>query len=211
MMTIPPTSDYLDPYRKAIEQHGAGFAATLWRSPEAQLLRFEVMMELIRFDGCTILDIGCGDGEMAAHLSEREVRYGRYIGIDAVNEMIEHARQRDLPQAEFHALDVLKQVGRLREFSPDYACISGTLNTMEEPTARSLVQAAYDAAAQGVIFNFLSDRAAPKWMQRDLSPARRFDTAAWVDWALSLSPNISFTQDYLDGHDATIVMHHGEV
>lgn len=208
MMTIPPASDYLEPYRKAIKRHGAGFEATLWRSPEAQLLRFEVMIELVRLTDCTILDIGCGDGEMAAHLSEREVCYRRFIGIDAVAEMIKHARQRDLPRAEFHALDVLNHLDGLGDYGADYACFSGTLNTMEEPTARALVEAAYHASAQGVIFNFLSNRATSEWMEKDLYPARRFDTAAWVDWALSLSPCVSFTQDYLDGHDATIVIHH---
>ena len=36
--------------------------------------------------------------------------------------------------------------------------------------------AAFDAAAQGVVFNFLSDRPHPRWKEKDLRPARRFDT-----------------------------------
>jgi hypothetical protein len=59
-----------------------------------------------------------------------------------------------------------------------------------------------------VVFNFLSDRVHPRWAEQDLGPARRFDTAAWLDWSLELSTCVSFTQDYLHGHDATILIRH---
>ena len=32
--------------------------------------------------------------------------------------------------------------------------------------------------------------------------------AAWLDWALDRTSRVAFTQDYLDGHDATIVLRH---
>jgi hypothetical protein len=91
---------------------------------------------------------------------------------------------------------------------PDYVCLSGTLNTMNDDLARRVVRAAFDAAGQGVVFNFLSNRPHARWSGRDLAPARRFDTAAWLDWSLGLSSRVSFTQDYLDGHDATIMIRH---
>ena len=62
------------------------------------------------------------------------------------------------------------------------------------------------AATHGVVFNFLSDRCHERFADRDLTPARRFDTAAWLDWSLHQTPLVSFTQDYLDGHDATILL-----
>ena len=79
---------------------------------------------------------------------------------------------------------------------------------MDDEMARKLIEAALEASAQGVIFNFLSDRHHPKWADRDLGPSRRFDTKAWLDWALGKSSRVSFTQDYLDGHDATIMIRH---
>lgn len=212
---------YLDPYRKAIARHGAGFAATLWGSREAQHLRFDVMIDLAGFEQCTILDIGCGDGDFAAHLLQRKVPFKRYVGIDAIEEMIERARQRNLDRAEFHAGDVLSMneggtdgdndADPLQAYEADYICFSGTLNTMDEQVARQLLERAFAAAAQGIVFNFLSDRYHSRWADRDMYPARRFSTTSMLDWAMGLTSRVAFTQVYMDGHDATMLMlHDGE-
>jgi SAM-dependent methyltransferase len=199
---------YLKPYRDAVRQFGAGFHATLWSSREAQLLRFDVMIDLAGFDAAVVLDAGCGSGDFAAHLICRQVPFAKYVGIDAVPEMIKAAQSRDLDRCEFRIGDLIHEPAPMRELQPDFVCISGTLNTMEEATARRLVQAAFAASIQGTVFNFLSDRTHSKWSRRDIGPARRFNTLDWLNWALDQTSRVSFTQDYLDGHDATIFMRH---
>lgn len=203
-----PETSYLDPYREAVAKYGPGFFATLWGSREAQQLRFDVMIDLAGLDGCTILDIGCGHGDFAVRLLERNIAFTRYLGIDAMPEMIEAARGRDLARCMFEVADPIADPSILAREQPDFACISGTLNTMDDETAQSLVRRAFDGAAQGIVFNFLSDRADDAWLGKDLTPARRFDTVSWLDWGLSLSARVSFTQDYLDGHDATMLIRH---
>ncbi len=199
---------YLDPYRQALREHGPGFKATLWATEEAQKLRFDVMHDMADFEGCSILDAGCGHGELAAHLLERGVQFTRYHGIDALEELIEAASARSLPRSTFAVADMISHPQVLAEHAADYVCLSGSLNTIEEPAARRIVRSAFDAASQGVVFNFLSDRPHPRWANRDVSPARRFDTLAWLDWSMQLSSRVSFTQEYLDGHDATILIRH---
>ena len=199
---------YLKPYREAMQQFGPGFQATLWNSRESQVLRFDVMIDLAGFDDCVVLDAGCGPGDLAARLIERNVAFTRYVGIDAMAEMIETAQARQLARCEFRVADLLSVPAVLGDVEPDYVCISGTLNTMDEDAARRLVSAAFDAAAQGVIFNFLSDRPHSRFDGKDLTPASRFDTVRWIDWAMGRSSRVSFTQAYLDGHDATIMIQH---
>ncbi len=199
---------YLKPYREAMQKHGPGFEATLWNSREAQVLRFDVMIDLARFAECVVLDAGCGQGDFAARLIERGVAFTRYVGIDAMAQMIETAQARQLEKCEFRVADLLSVPAVLGDVEPDYVCISGTLNTMDEQAARRLVAAAFEAAAQGVIFNFLSDRPHPRFEGKDLTPARRFDTVRWLDWSLGRSSRVSFTQAYLEGHDATIRIEH---
>jgi SAM-dependent methyltransferase len=198
--------DHLQAYQAAVREHGPGFAATLWKSREAQHLRFEVMIRLADFNGSVIVDAGCGAGDFAAHLLERGVNFRQYVGIDALAEMIQCAGNRGLERCRFVHADLLADALPMIEAQPDFVCLSGTLNTMDEASARRLVKLAFDTAARGVVFNFLSDRPHPRWEQQATHPARRFDTLGWLEWSLSLSSRVSFTQDYLDGHDATILI-----
>jgi SAM-dependent methyltransferase len=204
------SSAYLDPYRRAVKVFGPSFEATLWASRDAQLLRFDVMASMIDLEGRRIVDAGCGRGDLAARLLERDVRFADYVGIDAMAPMIDSARDRRLDgdggRVRFEVVDLVDDPGAFARLAPDVVCISGTLNTMDDGEARGLVEAAFAAANAGVVFNFLSDRCAERWRDRDLTPARRFDTVAWLDWALGLTPRVAFRQDYLDGHDATIAI-----
>jgi SAM-dependent methyltransferase len=204
-----PHHPCLRPYREAVARYGAGFEATLWGTREGQQRRFDVMIDFAGFEGCTILDAGCGPGDFAVRLQERRVAFARYVGIDALAEMIDHARQRGLIRCEFHAMNVLDPAA-LTLCPADFICFSGTLNTMEQATAQALVQRAFEAAARGVVFNFLSTRHHSCWGGRDLGAAHRFDPVDWLNWSLTLSSRVSFTQDYLDGHDATIMIRHDE-
>lgn len=210
MTSAPNDADasYLAPYREAVRRHGAGFAATLWGSRETQVLRFDVMDDLLPLEGRRILDLGCGQGDLAARLMERGVGFTEFLGLDAVPEMIARAAGRDLPRCRFEVADLLSDPGALTAWPADVVCISGTLNTMDVSVARDLVARCFDLAAHGVVFNFLSDRPHERWEARELAPARRFPTIDWLDWALARTSRVRFDQMYLDGHDATIAMLH---
>ncbi len=205
-----PDDTYLNPYREAIQRFGPSFKATLWGAEETQRLRFDVIADLAAFGDCHIVDAGCGRGDLAQYLHQRSILFRKYTGIDAMEEMINVARERELPRCDFQVADIVSDPMLLVDLKPDFVCFSGTLNTMEETTARDLVRVAYDASAQGVVFNFLSDRFHARWADSDLTPAHRFNTLSWLDWAMSLSSRVSFTQSYLDGHDATILILHDD-
>ena len=209
-MTDRDDKAYLQPYTEAVKQFGAGFEATLWNNPAAQRLRFDVMIDLAGIRDARVLDVGCGPGDLAARLLEREIPFTGYVGIDAMPEMIEAAARRDLPGCRFVAGDAVADPALLSTGDPDYTCISGTLNTMDDETAQKLVADAFAASAEAVVFNFLSTRHHPRFAGRDTAPARRRDPVAWLDFALGLSSRVAFTQAYLDGHDATIMVGKGD-
>lgn len=207
-MTDPRDKAYLQPYSEAVKLFGAGFEATLWNSPAAQVLRFDVMIDLAGIGQARVLDVGCGQGDLAVRLLERQVPIRAYVGLDAMPEMIESATRRNLPGCRFVTGDAVADPSLLGAGEPDFTCFSGTLNTMDDRTARKLIADAFAAAAKGVVFNFLSTRHHPRFAGRDTTPARRRDPVGWLDFALGLSSRVAFTQAYLDGHDATIVVRH---
>ncbi len=208
----------LDPYRKAVDREGPTFSALLWRSPEYQRRRFEVIAESLDLTGRVVADIGCGRADLLAYLHSLGVEYGGYVGVDGLIEMVEHSRTRagrdHFARARFFHADFATDeqlFDRLVSTErADVFAFSGSLNTFDETEARTVLDRAWSALAAGrhpgraLIFNFLSD--AGRTPGEDLGPSRRFHTASLAAWALDRTPRIILRTDYLPSHDATIAM-----
>lgn len=207
---MPPSAEppaYLQPYREALSRFGPGFEATLWQDRDAQRLRFDVALDLVDATDCRLADLGCGPGDLLDHLKRRSISVAAFLGVDAQPEMIELAQlDHGDPKASFLAIDIINDFDQVIDWKPDICMFSGTLNTMTERVAWRLVKNAFVHSQVGVVFNFLSNRPHSRWAAKDLRPARRFNTARWVDRCLKETCRVAFRQDYLDGHDATIAM-----
>ncbi len=204
---------YLAPYRTILDAHGPSFEATGWKNRDMQIVRFDVLLDMADTTGRVVIDAGSGQGALVDRMIELGVEYGRYVGLDAMPEMVEQSRARRPPEAEFHTIDFAREHDAFSRFSRDSGgpgvdiiLFSGSLNTMEQADAAASLERAWSAAREAVVFNFLSDRAPAALLQQDPSPARRLDTMALIDWALKKSPLVQFRQEYLGGHDATIAL-----
>lgn len=205
-----PHDAYLQPYRESIDRHGVSFEATLWASRQSQRIRFKTFTEMCSFTGKCLLDAGCSRGDLAEYLIDQKIAFNRYIGIDGVEEVIDHARKQNLPHCEFFFGDLIADETLLAIGYPDVICISGTLNTMTDAQMMKLLEASWRAAGEVLIFNFLSDRCGSSAVPQQ-HPARRMDTMKLIDWALKRSCLVTFRQDYFEsGHDATILMRKGQ-
>ena len=197
---------YLDAYRRSHAQHGPDFRVTLWASPQSQRRRFEVFTEMCFLAGKRVLDAGCSRGDFAAFMVEHEIAFAQYVGVDALCDVIDYAQGRGLPHCRFLCGDFVHQPELLRLGEPQVICISGTLNTMSDDDAMAVLDAAWRAAGEALLFNFLGDRAGPEAPPQD-DPARRHDTMRIFDWATRRSTAVAFRNDYFPaGHDATILM-----
>jgi SAM-dependent methyltransferase len=206
LMNQPMDDSYLKPYRESLAEHGTDFKVTLWASPRAQTKRFEVLTQMCFFAGKRILDAGCGRGDFAAFLCERHTAFERYVGVDALPDLIAFASSRRLPGCEFHCGDFVVDPSLLSLGKPQVVCICGALNTMDEARVMMVLEAAWAAASEALLFNFLSSRARVV-SPVHTGPARRLDPLRLLDWAMGHTPAVSFRQDYFKtGHDATILM-----
>jgi len=199
----------LEPYCNALACHGPTFGVTLWKSRRSQRARFKVLSRMLDLKGLTVLDAGCGLGDLAGYLADRRIAVGRYIGVDAIPELICHLRTRAMPGAEFihadFAADLDAFASLARAHGADVIVFSGSLNTFEQPVAMRILDRAFESARIGIVFNFLST-SSPKPPKNPDDPARRFDPAIVLAWALSRTPHVGFRTDYLRGQDATVAM-----
>jgi SAM-dependent methyltransferase len=169
------------------------------------------MVRMVDLRGRVLVDAGCGLGDLAAYLAEKRIGVGRYVGVDAFAGVVAGARERGLAGAEFVELDFAHRPaefgGLIRDAGADVVVFSGSLNTFDQADALAIVGVAFAAARVGVVFNFLS-AASPKVRKDPDDPARRFDPAAVLAWALGQTPRVRMRSDYLRGHDATVAMMH---
>jgi hypothetical protein len=205
--TPDETPDYLAHYRGLIDEKGAGFEATGWRNADFQRERFRVFCAMQAFTDRVVLDAGAGRADFAVHLLEEGIHYERFIAMDAMAEMTELVRQRSIPRLEGMTLDFAGDARAFERFNDvDVIVFSGSLNTFEQPHALRVLENAWAATREALVFNFLSARCPVARRGDDTGPAHRFDPLALLDWALDQTPLVQFRQDYLGGHDATIAM-----
>jgi len=203
--------EYLKPYEEALEMHGPSFEATLWVNRETQIQRFDIIADMLDPTGLRLLDAGCARGELLHRLVEVNRIPKCYIGLDAFADFI-HAAHELHPEKGCDVIletaDFVRDPTVFKRFSPDVIVFSGSLNTLTQEQALSVVGKAFKAAEKGVVFNFLSDRHHPRFDKQDTGPARRFSATEVVAWALEQTPCVRFRQDYFDGHDATVCLKH---
>lgn len=191
--------NYLEPYQRAADRHGAGFGALLWASPRTQAARFDAMCRLIDFGGRSVLDVGCGRADFLDFLIGRGVRPARYTGIEAVAALAAAAREKGHPNATIVEADFVAEPNRLFAGARIVA-ISGALNTMDSAGFYETLRRAYDSAGEALVFNFLC--------------STRLAGASYLAWhppeevlalARALSADVRVLDDYLPG-DCTMAM-----
>jgi SAM-dependent methyltransferase len=149
--------DYLIPYQRAAAVHGAGFGSLLWASPQTQAARFDAFARLWRFKGQSVLDVGCGRADFLEFLTGRGMAPADYVGIEAVAELAEAAERKlansSVPSTLLRA-DFVREPAKMF-VGADVIVFSGALNTLPDDSFYQTLRFAWDAAASGVLFNFL--------------------------------------------------------
>lgn len=121
-----------------------------WHDRDAQRARFEALLYLESLDGASILDAGCGLGDLYGYLHERGIPV-RYTGCDLSPAHIEAARA-IYPAARFEIIDARTLLARERF---DYVIACGMLHLRVPRWNRWVweqVEAMYEGSRRGVAF-----------------------------------------------------------
>ncbi|MBC7771172.1 MAG: class I SAM-dependent methyltransferase [Pyrinomonadaceae bacterium] len=213
-LATKPCAEYLAPYRRAVNRIGPCFEALLWANLRSQTARFRTISQMIDLSDLCVLDAGCGRADLAAYLVEQRINYARYLGVDAIPELLEAARGRSIARASFRLCDFVSDPTALQSCQPsngartpeaEVIVFSGSLNTLPRERAMAVLERAWECCTHALVFNFLStlDGAEPC---QDEFRAHRMAPVAVLEWALARTRDVSLRHDYLDGRDGTVCM-----
>ena len=175
--------EQVDYYEGLLAEHGENYLALDWNSPESQKLRYQVFKEIFVYgkkaSGISVLDVGCGFGDLYGFLKAEKVlsRHKiRYAGYDISPKLLEVARKK-YPGARFELKDILED-----RYAPrfDYAFCSGVFNIRSaDPGShlefvKSMLLRMYDLVNYGVAANFLSEGGLPISDPEDINSGRYF-------------------------------------
>jgi SAM-dependent methyltransferase len=192
----------LDFYAQRWEQYGYDTRSLGIGSRESQEIRFDVLTRIGDLRNASVLDVGCGFGDLRAFLEKKGIPV-RYTGLDLQPAFIEEARRRH-PGDEFICADV----GQFEpKQPPDYVLISGTFNVKfredQEAWVFRILRRLFGLARCGVGINMLSTYYDPGHFRDDMfycPPERALAEAhAITRW-------VTLRHDYLP-HDFTLYLY----
>ncbi len=75
-----------------MEKYGNNVKTVGWGSKEDQFLRFDMLLRGININNKSILDLGCGLGDIGDYLYSKNADNFYYTGVDLSEKLIERAR-----------------------------------------------------------------------------------------------------------------------
>lgn len=200
-MTLLEKASILHYHRHRMNEHASGTVEALgYRGEASQLRRFKALAEVGDVSGCSVLDIGCGHGDLKGYLDRRSHGFD-YVGIDQMAEFVMQARtlygQR--PSCYFCIADFTE--AELPH--ADYVFASGVLGyrCANEKFYFDMIVRMYLAANKALAFNMLD---AAKFPQHPLLLGHDADKV--VEFCKRLSPRVRQVRGYLED-DFTVLMY----
>ncbi|NNM82126.1 MAG: class I SAM-dependent methyltransferase [Burkholderiales bacterium] len=198
-MNITEKATILHYHRSRMQENPGTVFALGYRSGESQTKRFEALTSSFDINGCAVLDIGCGHGDLKGFLDARFHGFG-YVGIDMMAEFVLQARalHGNRPSCYFCVADL--ETAQLPK--ADYVFASGILGYRSADPAHhfSMIEKMYGAAGKALAFNML-DRDVfpdhPLLIGHDMTKVKKF--------CEGISGNVSLVRGYLED-DFTMVL-----
>lgn len=184
-------------YDEHIDTYAAGPRAVGWSDERSQQARFAALCTVGDLNGCSVLDVGSGLGDLSKYLGDRYANV-RYTGVDINPRYIERTRQL-YPDASFEVADFAEYGG-----GPfDYVVASGAFSVLV-PNYKEIyfgqIRKMFAMARKGIACTMLDERYHPSdgtYAVYAIDEVREF--------CLTFTDDVSIKNDYLP-HDFTVIM-----
>lgn len=151
-MDEPERLKLIERYNERLKKYGYDPRTLGWLKGR-QPIRFKILSEIGDLSNCSILDVGCGFGDLYGFLMKKGLTI-EYTGVDINPNLIEIARN-IYPHAQFEVKDFLE--GNKGEF--DWVFSSGFFNFRlpdNKSFIRTMLKKMFEMCKKGIAADFLS-------------------------------------------------------
>lgn len=185
-------------YHNNVKKHKNEIGSPAWGSKKSQEKRFDILTQIGDIKGKSILDVGCGLGDMYGWLKTKHAGF-KYEGMDITPSMIKMAKS-NYPGVKFRVADILK----IDKPKYDYILASGIFNRKvknHEKFLKSSVLNMFKLCKIGIAFNIMSVKA-------DFKEKNEYYAEPDVifRFCLNISRKVVLRHDYMP-HDFTIYIY----
>ena len=138
-------------YTSAIQKYGTTAKGVNWTSSSTQKIRFKIILELLPKNLTTfsLIDAGCGFGDLYTYMQKKTLLPKSYIGIDAIEDMYTIASENT--GCEIIIADITQDDIP----SADFIVCSGAMNVLDDFETHLFIRNCYESSEIGFIFNIL--------------------------------------------------------
>lgn len=182
-----------------INEAGINTALALgWRTRQGQLARFDALCRIGDMSGCSVLDAGCGTGDLRAYL-DGKYNDVAYTGIDHMHHFLQLAADRYTDRTDTSWLYADISIAPLPP--ADFVLASGSLTyrSSEDNHLHHIIDKLYNCAHKALAFNLLSGLSDPNDLLCTYEPEHI------LAYCRTLCANAQLVEGYCDG-DFTVWM-----
>jgi SAM-dependent methyltransferase len=182
--------------------HFGDTPASLGWTETGQQLRYEYITGLLPLDNSSILDFGCGKGDLYSYLSSKGFRID-YTGVDINPDLIRLAKKK-FPETKFYTLDIDEEDIK-EEF--DFIIICGVFNLN--------IKGVKDSAFRSIKRLFLNTKKALLFNCPSIYSRRKdltllyYDPVEVLSLALSITENVNLYHNLIEGEIFLILAREG--
>jgi SAM-dependent methyltransferase len=186
-------------YQRGLDEYGESPMALHWTDYRSMAIRFKNLVADVEIEGRSILDAGCGMGDLLPYLYAKGDRFG-YLGVDVNEGFVNIARKR----YEGHGFEVGNPFSGKFNKRFELVLSSGVMNINIndwQKKRKAMIKNLFNLAGEALAFNMAGGF--KPW--RTDSLIAYADARDILDFCETLSPRVILKTDYLP-QDFTVVM-----
>jgi SAM-dependent methyltransferase len=190
-VTLINTNKAAELYNARFSEYGRDIKTVGWGNAADQRLRFDVLFRGLYPTGKTILDVGCGLGDLIPYLEEKTNGDFTYIGIDVAEKLVDDAKTR---YAKTNIVFYTGDIFSVNISAVDIAVLSGALSFKTENIeeyAYATMSKMFSLSREVASLNFLST-----YVDFELEKNQHYQPETVFSKAKTLSKAVNLLHDY---------------